>query len=123
MKIFIRTQGFDLTPSLANITQKKFARTLKRYESSISSIELHLKDTNGPKGGKDKQVLARVRLTTGTDIAVEETRADLYRSIGHCARRARRTVRRSLQKSRRLQPEKIRQLRRSHSLTESIHPT
>jgi hypothetical protein len=67
-----------------------------------------MKDTNGPKGGVDKQALIRVRLRNRQVIALETAHDNLYAAVKKGTRRTKRAVRRQLRKSHRIQKQRMR---------------
>ena len=106
MQIVTRTQGVDLTWPLERFTYSQLESALRAFRDMVVSIDVCLKDVNGPKGGVDKQVLVMTKLRTGQVISIESKRSSLHSAIAASARRSKRTVRRALQKFRRI--EKIR---------------
>lgn len=102
MNIRIQTQGFTLTPAIAAWTHDRLSRSLQRFSEEIMSIDVYLKDINGPKGGEDKQALVRVQLRSGSPVFVETPHTDMYAAIDLSSRRAQRTVRRLFKKKLRL---------------------
>lgn len=102
MDVRIQTQGFSLTPPIGARVHKQLRQTLRRYADDIISVDVYLKDLNGPKGGEDMQAGIRLQLRYRAPITVLTTHSDLYKAIDLSARRARRTVRRSVSKFRRL---------------------
>lgn len=113
MKITVLTKGFDLTPAIDSFTKAHLLGALEDFGADILSVDVFLSDTNGPRGGADKQVLLRVDLSQRLLVTVKSTREDLYVALAVGARRARRSVRRTLRKARRLEKKKLRQLRLS----------
>ena len=113
MNIAIRTQGFELTRAINEFTCSQLESALRSYADMLISVDVFMKDINGPKGGVDKQVLVRTRLRSGQVIAIECTRANLYSAIAATTRRCRRSVRRSLRKLRRIEKSRLRELRYS----------
>ena len=111
MNIAIRTQGFELTRAINNFTCSQLEAALRPYAEMVVSVDVFLKDINGPKGGVDKQVLVRTRLRSGQVIAIECTRANLYSAIAATTRRCKRSVRRALRKQRRIERLRLRELR------------
>lgn len=49
-----------------------------RFAERLTRIEVHLEDTNGPKGGDDKRVLLEARLAGDKPFVVEARGDDLY---------------------------------------------
>ncbi len=54
---------------------------LRRYESDITRIEVHLADVNGPKPGEDKRCLLEARLEGRKPIAVSHQALSLDEAI------------------------------------------
>ena len=102
MNITIRTQGFDTTGAIDGFVRQQADAALEKFSEHIVSVDVFMKDINGPKGGIDKQVLARIRLPGRQLIAMEVTRADLYAAVTVCLRRAKRAVRRAVKKLQRV---------------------
>ena len=113
MNIAVRTQGFELTRAINTFACSQLESALKSYSDMVISVDVFMKDINGPKGGVDKQVLVRTRMRSGQVIAIECTRANLYNAIAATVRRSKRSVRRSLRKLRRMERLRLRELRYS----------
>ena len=90
---------------MLNQTSNKSSNFFRTFPEPISHP--FLKDANGPKGGVDKQALIRVQLRNRQVIALETTHENLYAAIKKSAKRAKRTVRRHLSKSRRIQKRRM----------------
>ena len=98
MNVRIQTQGFEVTPPIGARVHERFGQALDRYADELIDIDVFLKDVNGPKGGNDKQVIARLHIRHLAPVTISTTHSDLYQAIDVSARRARRTVRRAVQK-------------------------
>ncbi len=110
MEMTVQTRGFRLTSTIYRSARSQLTRALGSFRDSIVDIDVYLKDLNGPKGGVDKAVLVRVGLTTQQTIAIETVNENLHAAIILSARRARRAVRRTLAKQRRVERVKFRDL-------------
>ena len=111
MNIQLQAQGFDLTEAISAHVQRQIAFNLVNFESHIMSVDVFLSDINGPKGGPDKKVLVCIRLDSRRSITIERVREDLYTAITMVSRQAKRTVRRALNKHRRMEKLALRELR------------
>ena len=111
MNIAIRTQGFELTRAINEFACSQLESALKPYSDMVISVDVFMKDINGPKGGVDKQLLVRTRLRTSQVITIECTRASLYSAIAATVLRSKRSVRRSLRKLRRIEKRRLREIR------------
>ena len=77
MNITTRAQGFEMTPAIDQFTRTRLRAALARIDEGVIAIDVFLKDTNGPRGGIDKQVLMRVRLRNRQQIALVTTHDDM----------------------------------------------
>lgn len=111
MKIHLESQGFELTPAISAHARKQVNFNLANFESHIMAVDVFLRDINGPKGGADMKALLHVKLDAGQPIKVETTRTDLYAAIVLAARQAKRAVRRTLSKQRRMEKLAVRHMR------------
>lgn len=111
MNIHLESQGFELTPAIRAHVIKQLNFNLANFESHIMAVDVFLRDINGPKGGADMKALLHVKLDVGQPIKVESTRSDLYVSIVLAARQAKRAVRRTLSKQRRMEKLALRHMR------------
>lgn len=96
MKVRIQSQGFALTPTISAHAHKRLDALLNRYDEEVISVDVYLKDLNGPKGGYDKQAIMRVQLRHLPPVSISTTRTDLYKSIDVSVRRLLRSVRRTV---------------------------
>lgn len=98
-----------MTRAIRAAVRTQFEMALRRLSGRVDAVDVYLSDLNGPKGCRDKPVVARVRLFGRDAFAVESTRSDLYRAIAVCAQRAQRVVRHSARKERRIDRFGLRQ--------------
>jgi ribosomal subunit interface protein len=117
MNITARAHDFELSDAIAGFARDQLHAALNRFSDGIIFVDVYMKDTNGPRGGADKQVLVRVRLRNRQLIATETTDEDLYAAIRRGAKRTKRVVRRTLRKSSRIEKRRLRNLRESNSFS------
>jgi ribosome-associated translation inhibitor RaiA len=108
MNITTRAQDFEMSKSVDQFARDQVRAALQHFSESVVAADVFMKDINGPKGGIDKQVLIRVQLHNRQTIALEAEHQDLYGAIKVGARRTKRAVRRHLQKSRRIDKQRMR---------------
>jgi len=96
MKVRIQSQGFTLTPTISARAHKRLSGLLDRYDEEVISVDVYLKDLNGPKGGYDKQAIIRVQLRHLPPVSISTTHTDLYKAIDVSVRRLLRSVRRTV---------------------------
>ena len=97
-------------------------KTLERLADGVLSVDVFLKDVNGPKGGVDKQVIVRAHLRNRQQLAVETIDENLYAAIKSGAKRMKRAVRRSLEKSRRIEKLSVARRQGAHELVSGPSP-
>ncbi len=108
MNITTRAQDFEMTKAIDQFARDQVLAALQHFSENIVAADVFMKDSNGPKGGIDKQVLIRVRLRNRQSIALEAKHENLYGAIKIGAGRTKRAVRRHLRKSRRIQKQHMR---------------
>jgi len=102
MKLHLRTRHVDLSPALQDQLREGIYRALGRVSPWIREIDVVISDTNGPRGGPDKQCRMIVRGRAITSIVVEQTGADVRATVAAVAERAERAVLRTTGRSRAL---------------------
>ncbi|MEM1110379.1 MAG: HPF/RaiA family ribosome-associated protein [Pseudomonadota bacterium] len=111
MDITFRSQGFETDHSVAGFLQYRLKSALSRFDEQVVSVDVFMKDVNGPKGGVDKQVIMRTRLRNSPLIATQVKAASLYAAIADCTRKTKRCVTRSVNKLKRVdRKQRIRRL-------------
>jgi putative sigma-54 modulation protein len=110
MNITTTTQGFESNSSIDAFVRNRLHVALKRLCAYVVAIDVFARDTNGPKGGIDKQVLIRVQLPGRQVLVVETAHENLYAAIEKGAKRTKRAVRRSLRKARQIEKQRLSEL-------------
>lgn len=108
MNITTRAQDFEMSNAIDGFVRDQVRTTLQRFSDDVIAVDVFMKDSNGPKGGIDKQVLVRVRLRNRQVIALETAHDNLYAAIKRGSKRIKRAVRRHLRKSQRIQKHRMR---------------
>ena len=111
MRIYIQTQGFELTAAIDQYVRRQLSSKLAGAEDSVVAVDVFLEDMNGPKGGIDKKALVCVQLVSRLAVRFEAVHDDLYRAIGVAARKTRQNVKRALRKHKRLNKAELREFR------------
>ena len=101
MNITTTARDFEMSRAIDSFAREQLDTTLRPFSESIVSIDVFMKDANGPKGGYDKEVLIRVHLRNRQQIALQSTHENLYAAIKSGIKRTKRAVRRNLRRSRR----------------------
>lgn len=92
MQIQINPGDVKLSEAIEQRVNDALAHLLKRFESRITRIEVHLHDENGPKHGPDKRCTMEARLAGKQPIAVHEDAVSLYDAIDGAAGKLERAV-------------------------------
>ena len=100
MRINIRAQGFELTDSLRERTERCLRFALGWADDHLRQISVRLSDENGPRGGKDKCCRIQITFPGAPSVVIEDTETDLYVAIDRAADRASRSVARRLDRQR-----------------------
>ena len=119
MMISTSSHNIQLTPELDQFVGATLRGSLERLADDVVSVDVFLQDLNGPKGGVDKQVLIRIHLRQRREIAIETVHENMGAAIRIGAKRAKRAVRRSIRKARRI--ERFRISRRLGGLASSLN--
>ena len=120
MQIQVHTSGFELTPALAAWTHAKVARCLRRLSDELSTVDIYLKDLNGPKGGADKEAALRLKTKRAAPIFVDARKTNLYAAIETAASSAKRCLNRSLKKQQRVLRRRSRDLRLAQTVAAEL---
>jgi putative sigma-54 modulation protein len=118
MIVSTSSHNVQLHPGIHEFVEHAIQDALSRFDNEVVSVDVFLKDVNGPKGGPDKQVIIRTHLRQRRPLITETVHDNLRAAIRISARRAKRAVRRSLRKARRI--EKVRMQNRFHGLAAGI---
>ena len=100
MQLMIRSLSEKLPETIRETIDRQFQFALSRFEARIDSVQLTLRDNNGPRGGIDQECRVLVHLNDGTDIAVTEVQTSLMGAVARLADRVAYTVMRRLQRKR-----------------------
>ena len=96
MKLTIRARHLELSPELRAQLQRRLNFALGRLATAIRAVDVTIVDTNGPRGGEDKQCRIQVRGPAMNEIVIEHVGTDVLSTVSLAAERAGRAVARSL---------------------------
>ena len=88
MNITTRANDFPLTGAIDRFVKDELRSAFRRLDAEIISIDVSMKDANGPKGGVDKQALVRVQMRNRQVITVEAEHENLYAAVRGAVKRA-----------------------------------
>ena len=119
MIISTSSHNIQLSRELDEFVNSTLRNSLERLADDVVSVDVFLQDLNGPKGGVDKQAVIRIHLRGRREVAIETVHENLAAAIRVGAKRAKRAVRRSLRKARRI--ERFRISRRLNAQPSSLN--
>ncbi len=100
MKVNLRGVHLELSDALKRHVQSHLVEPLSRFfDSEAAELEIHLRDTNGTKGGVDKECSVTMRIPRGQSMHVSEVSEDIYKSIDLARDRMEKTLNRQLERS------------------------
>jgi len=100
MKIAVRFLGLPPSEMLREHSQRQALFHLSRFGHDLSSIDIHIRDVNGPKGGEDMQCQVFARGPRFGFSTLQELSKDAYQAVDAAIRRVARTVARGLERAR-----------------------
>ena len=98
MRLEIRSQAIDIGQELRATIERRLRFVLGRFGTHIGSVQVHLADLNGPRGGMDKRCRIVVRLVRAGQVFVEDTDNDLGAVVDRATDRVGQSVSRELER-------------------------
>jgi putative sigma-54 modulation protein len=100
MKVNVRGVHLALTDAIKQHVQTHLVEPIEHfYDSEAAELEIHLRDTNGPKGGRDKECSVTIRVPHGQSLHVTEVSEDIYKCIDLARDRVERSAKRLVERS------------------------
>ncbi len=112
----------ELTEAIDAFVRDSVENAFARLDHDIVSVDVYLKDLNGPKGGVDKQALVCARLRNRQVVTVTTTHEDLYAAIIRGVQRTKRAVRRRLRRARHIRKYRMCDVLDSAAITAVTKP-
>lgn len=98
MQTDIKTQGFTLTESIRQYTERRLQYGVSFANDNIQRVTVNLSDINGPRGGEDKRCQILITMPHMPSVMIEDTESNLYVAIDRAVERASRALTRQLGK-------------------------
>jgi putative sigma-54 modulation protein len=92
MRLAIQSQHLDLDADHRQQIERRVGFALSRLTQHIRSVDIHLCDLNGPRGGLDKRCRVMVHLDRGPAVIVEDVDSELGELIDRTIARAARSA-------------------------------
>ncbi len=101
MKVIVHGVHLTLNERMKDYVEKRLVRAMERFaDDEAAELEVMLKDTNGPKKGKDMECSVTFRMPGSAGIHVAETTEDIFQSIDLCEDRLVKAAKREMDKKR-----------------------
>ena len=100
MKIAIRFLGLPTSEALRQHSERQAHLHLARFERELDSVEIRVRDINGPRGGEDMECKVSARGPRVGFTTMAELTSDAYSSVALALSRLARTVARTLDHAR-----------------------
>ena len=81
--------------------QARVSKAVAHFANRINSVEVHVSDINGPKGGVDKRCRIQATASGAGVIVVESSANDFYAAVNGAASKLARALEHRLSRSRR----------------------
>lgn len=94
MKTFITLRDQTKSSTLRGDIEELAQRHFSRFAEQIAQLKVRIHDANGPRGGRDCQVLAVVQLHDGRQSIISSTGYQAMPTVADSLHRALRQVRR-----------------------------
>ena len=104
MQIHTFGQQMSLSQSFRDQIEQRFRTALDRFGQRPGTLQLKLRDDNGPKGGNDKICLACLRLTGMPQLIVRARGSDWLATLDQLATRLANRLHRQLSRQQQLAP-------------------
>lgn len=92
MRILCTAKGFALTDGLESQVHQRIRLGLDRFAHLICSVQVLIRDENGPKGGLDKRCTVELELAKGGRIVCKSVSSDACAAIGEAFQRIERAL-------------------------------
>jgi ribosome-associated translation inhibitor RaiA len=92
MQIEVRGKGLHITDVLSRYIQRRLGFALGRFCRRVDRVLVQVEDTNGPKGGIDKQCRVAVVVPHSTTAVMEAKASNIRVAINRAGAKASRYV-------------------------------
>ena len=100
MRFDVRCIHLDNSEHVDRHARERLSAALSNSQSRIERVDVVLEDLHGVKHGVERCCTVRIALTGTNDVLIQHVHPDIYAAIDEAARRAKRTVRRRINRRR-----------------------
>ena len=108
MQITIQSHQLQLCKEELERMENMLLLSIGRFSRAIKTVRIRLTDTNGPKGGYDKECLIVVKLRDGGEVVIQGGGENSGGAMRRCADRLTRAVERKVKLRQRRPIQRIR---------------
>lgn len=99
MRVFIQTQGLNLSREDSEHIRQRLRQLLGRFGDKAIGASVHLKDINGPRGGNDKDCQLVIELEDTTAV-VHDRGSQIRALVDRALHRAAHTISKQIERIR-----------------------
>ncbi len=102
MQLEIRGVNYELDDELKDFIARRLRFALGRFAARVNQVSVLVSDVNGPRGGVDKRCRISVDLAPRGRVMIEGSGDEPFALVARSAKRVGRSVRRELDRRRRV---------------------
>ncbi len=103
MNVIVKGVHLRVSPRLRSYVDAHLVGPLLHFwNDEASELEVHLVDTNGPKGGRDKECRVTARMPGSRTLHVTERSDDIYKAVSFARDRLEKAAKREIAKKRKV---------------------
>jgi len=101
MKLILKGVHLSLTERMKAYVQEHLVEAIERfYDDEAAELNVHLVDSNGPKGGTDKECRVTAFIPGSTPLHITEATDDIFQSIDFAKDRLVKALKREMERKR-----------------------
>ena len=100
MRFDVRCLHLDNSEHVDRHARERLSAALSNFQPRIERVDVLLEDLHGVKHGVERCCTLRITLIGAGDVLIQHVDPDIYHAIDEAARRAKRTVRRRINRRR-----------------------
>jgi putative sigma-54 modulation protein len=100
MKIAVRFLGLPPSEALREHSERQALFHLSRFGQDLDSVEIRIRDVNGPRGGEDMECKVSAQGPRVGFASIADLSGDAYASVGMALSRLSRSIARALDRAR-----------------------
>jgi putative sigma-54 modulation protein len=98
LPINISQNHITATPAMIGHIRERVTHALQRFGAHVRTVDVHVADSNGHKGGEDKVCSIHAQIDRSPTVIITHTASDYYVAVSNAAKRLKATLGRRLSK-------------------------